>query len=202
MTPVQLVILDRDGVINEDSDDYIRTVAQWVPIAGSLEAIASLNRAGFRVGVATNQSGIGRGYYSLETLAGMHARMTELLTHAGGRIDALRCCPHLPTDHCRCRKPRPGMLLALMREFAVEPQQCCFVGDAYSDFRAAEAAGMAFHLVRTGKGERTLAAHPALACAGIWNSLAEFAAALTALSAQLAASGMATGVTGNHPGPA
>ncbi|HPE59382.1 MAG TPA: D-glycero-beta-D-manno-heptose 1,7-bisphosphate 7-phosphatase [Thiolinea sp.] len=192
---LQLVILDRDGVINVDSDDYIRTVAQWIPVDGSLAAIATLNRAGLKVAVATNQSGIGRGYYSLETLEGMHARLQTLLARKGGHIDALHYCPHVPEDHCRCRKPLPGMLLALMQQFAVGAEECCFVGDSHSDFRAAEAAGMAFHLVRTGKGERTLAAHPGLACAGVWDSLAQFAAVLPTLRAIPA-------VRGSHPGQA
>lgn len=167
---MKLVILDRDGVINQDSDDYIRGPDEFVPLPGSLEAILRLKQAGYRVAVATNQSGIARGYFTEDALAAMHARLRELLREqASGDsaserplenderfIDRIVYCPHAPGDNCACRKPRPGMLLTLLREFAVPASEAIFIGDTISDIEAARAAGVPAALVRSGKGQRTL----------------------------------------------
>ncbi|MDH5424177.1 MAG: D-glycero-beta-D-manno-heptose 1,7-bisphosphate 7-phosphatase [Gammaproteobacteria bacterium] len=152
-----LIILDRDGVINEDSDEYIKNTEEWLPIEGSLEAIAQFNHAGYSVAVATNQSGIARGLYDVETLHDMHKKMSSMLDAIGGRVDAVFYCPHLPSKHCSCRKPKPGMLLEIAKRFNYESLQgVYFVGDTYRDVEAARAAGATPVLVRTGKGVRTL----------------------------------------------
>lgn len=152
-----LIILDRDGVINEDSDEYIKNTEEWLPIAGSLEAIAHFNHAGYNVAVATNQSGIARGLYDVETLHDMHEKMSSMLDAIGGRIDAVFYCPHLPATHCACRKPKPGMLLEIAKRFKYDSLDgVYFVGDTYRDVEAARAAGATPVLVRTGKGVRTL----------------------------------------------
>lgn len=154
---MSLIILDRDGVINEDSDDFIKNAEEWVPIPGSLEAIALFNHAGYSVAVATNQSGIARGLYGVETLHEMHKKMSMLLDAIGGSVDAVFYCPHLPSKHCTCRKPKPGMLLDIARRFKYESLKgVYFVGDTYRDVEAARAAGAIPVLVRTGKGVRTL----------------------------------------------
>ncbi|HEY5654643.1 MAG TPA: HAD-IIIA family hydrolase, partial [Woeseiaceae bacterium] len=110
---MKLVILDRDGVINEDSNDYIKSAAEWVPLPGSIEAIARLSRAGFTVAVASNQSGIGRGLFSRSALYSMHRKMRRLVAAAGGVLGKIAYCPHAPNDNCDCRKPRPGLLLRI-----------------------------------------------------------------------------------------
>jgi D-glycero-D-manno-heptose 1,7-bisphosphate phosphatase len=157
MTHKKLIILDRDGVINHDSDNYIKSPQEWLPIKGSLEAIAALNKAGYHVAIATNQSGIGRGYYTLATLEAMHNKMQCLLMALDGRIDYIEFCPHLPDAQCVCRKPKAGMLMNIADKFALNPQDIVMVGDTMGDYQAAKTAGMAFILVKTGKGERTLA---------------------------------------------
>lgn len=151
-----LVVLDRDGVINEDSDAYIKSPDEWIAIPGSLEAIARLNQAGIRVVVATNQSGIGRGMFSLETLNAMHAKLLTSLARVGGHIDGIFFCPHSPDDGCSCRKPKPGLLLEIAERFAQSLSGVPFIGDSPSDLAAARAVGAEPILVRTGKGERTL----------------------------------------------
>ena len=153
----KLIILDRDGVINEDSDNYIRSPQEWIPIGGSLEAISQLNKAGYRIAIATNQSGIGRGYYDLSALKAMHDKMQKLLTPLGGHIDHIEFCPHTPNDNCECRKPKAGMLDKIAKKYALKPQDIVMVGDTMGDYQAANKAGMSFVLVKTGKGERTLA---------------------------------------------
>jgi len=153
---LKLIILDRDGVINEDSDAYIKSPEEWVPIPGSLEAIARLNRAGWTVTVATNQSGVGRGLYDLATLERIHARMNAALAAAGGHVDTLYYCPHTPADHCACRKPRPGLLESIARHYGVSLAGVPAIGDSLRDLQAAAAVGARPILVRTGKGERTL----------------------------------------------
>lgn len=152
-----LIILDRDGVINEDSDEYIKSAEEWLPIPGSLEAIAQFNYAGYEVAIATNQSGIGRGYYDLEALHDMHKKMAVLLEAIGGSVDAIFYCPHVPSARCSCRKPRPDMLLEIARRFKVESLSgVYFVGDTYNDIETARAAGAVPVLVKTGKGQRTI----------------------------------------------
>jgi D-glycero-D-manno-heptose 1,7-bisphosphate phosphatase len=154
----QLIILDRDGVINHDSDDYIKSPQEWIPIQGSLEAISLLNKAAYRIAIASNQSGIGRGYYDLATLDAMHQKMQNLLAPLGGHIDHIEFCPHTPDDNCNCRKPKAGMLDKISKKFAIDPQDIVMVGDTMGDYQAAINANMSFILVKTGKGERTLAA--------------------------------------------
>ena len=154
---MKLIILDRDGVINEDSDDYIKSPDEWTPIPGSLDAIARLNHAGYSVAVASNQSGISRGYFDLEALAAMTVKMNEMLSTFGGRIDAVVYCPHGPKEGCDCRKPRPGMLIEIGNRFKVSLKNVMFVGDNINDIKAAKAAGVIPVLVKTGKGEKTAA---------------------------------------------
>jgi D-glycero-D-manno-heptose 1,7-bisphosphate phosphatase len=153
---IMLIILDRDGVINQDSDHYIKSPDEWLPIAGSLAAIAQLNKAGHTVTVATNQSGIGRGYFSAATLANMHEKMHRLLAQVNGHIDDVRYCPHSPIEKCECRKPKPGMLIQLMQQFNADKENTLVIGDALRDIQAAQAMGCKAFLVKTGKGTLTL----------------------------------------------
>lgn len=173
---VSMVILDRDGVINHDSDQYIKSVDEWIPIDGSLDAIARLNAAGFPVTVATNQSGIGRGYYDLATLDAMHDKFRRLLAEKGGSVDGIVFCPHLPGDHCACRKPQPGMLQQLAEQFSVDLADSIFVGDTASDVQTARAVGAQPVLVKTGKGERTLARGEGIEGVPVYEDLAHFVA--------------------------
>ena len=152
---MKLVILDRDGTINHDSDNYIKSPAEWRPIDGSLEAIARLTQAGYRVVVATNQSGIARGLFDSATLIAIHAMVQRAVALAGGRIDAFFFCPHAADSACACRKPKPGMLLEIARRFNVSLADVCMVGDAQRDVEAAAAAGARPVLVLTGKGRMT-----------------------------------------------
>ncbi|MBL8383112.1 MAG: D-glycero-beta-D-manno-heptose 1,7-bisphosphate 7-phosphatase [Burkholderiales bacterium] len=156
-TPHRLIILDRDGVINEDSDVYVKSAAEWRPLPGSAAAIATLNHAGYRVVVATNQSGIGRGLFDTATLNLMHTKMHRVVAQAGGRIDAVFFCPHKNDDHCKCRKPKPGMYQEIARRFARDLAGVPAVGDSLRDLVAAAAVGCQPILVRTGKGMKTLA---------------------------------------------
>jgi D-glycero-D-manno-heptose 1,7-bisphosphate phosphatase len=171
----QLIILDRDGVINEDSDNYIKSPDEWIPIPGSLAAVARLNSAGYKVAVATNQSGIARGYYDEATLSRMHDKMHGLLAQVGGHVDLIRHCPHGPDDGCDCRKPRPGMLRDILEHFSLQPQQALFVGDSLSDGEAARALGIPFALVISGKGQRLLDSGKAAQLqAPVYRDLADF----------------------------
>lgn len=151
----KLVILDRDGVINEDSDDYIRTLDEWIPVPGSIEAIAHLSRAGYKIGVATNQSGLARGYFDDVTLANMHALLCELVEEAGGQVDAICYCPHGPDEGCRCRKPAPGLLEQIGAELQIPVRGAWYVGDTVKDMELALNSGCKPLLVRTGKGKQT-----------------------------------------------
>jgi len=153
---VKLVILDRDGVINEDSDAYIKTPDEWHAVPGSLDAIARLSRAGWRVVVASNQSGLARGLFSMDTLNAIHAKMRRELAQAGGHIDAIFVCTHGPDDGCRCRKPAPGLFEDIARRYDVGLENVPAVGDSLRDLQAASALGCAPWLVRSGKGLRTL----------------------------------------------
>ena len=168
----RLVILDRDGVINEDSDDYIKSPQEWMPIAGSLEAIARLNHAGVLVAVASNQSGIGRGLFDLDTLNAMHAKFQRALARVGGHVDGIFFCPHTPQDNCDCRKPKPGLLHAISGRFGFPLDGIPFIGDSPTDVAAARAVNADPLLVRTGKGERSLTKHPELAALPVFNDLA------------------------------
>jgi D-glycero-D-manno-heptose 1,7-bisphosphate phosphatase len=152
---MKLVILDRDGTINHDSDAYIKSPAEWTPIPGSLEAIARLIQADYRVVVATNQSGIGRGLFDTRALFAIHDKLQRALGQVGGRIDAFFFCPHKADDNCRCRKPQPGMLLEIARRFNVAIEDVSMVGDSRKDVEAAAAAGARPVLVLTGNGAKT-----------------------------------------------
>ena len=154
---MKLVILDRDGTINQDSDQYIKSTAEWLPIKGSIEAIARLTQAGYRVVVATNQSGIARGLFDTATLIAIHDALQRAVAQAGGRIDAFFFCPHAADSACECRKPKPGMLLEIARRFNASLPDSYMVGDAPRDLQAAAAAGARPVLVLTGKGRKTRA---------------------------------------------
>ncbi|MDB5834921.1 MAG: D,D-heptose 1,7-bisphosphate phosphatase [Caballeronia sp.] len=154
----KLVVLDRDGVINVDSDAFIKSPDEWVAIPGSLEAIARLNQAGYRVAIASNQSGIGRGLFDMAALNAMHEKMNRAAATVGGRIDAVFFCPHTQEDECECRKPKPGMLQQIVERFEIDPADTPMVGDSLRDLQAGAALGFAPHLVLTGKGRKTLAA--------------------------------------------
>lgn len=153
---MRLVILDRDGVINQDSDSYIKSVDEWHAIPGSLEAIARLVRAEYQVVVVSNQSGIARGLFNFDTLNKIHNHMLEQIHHKGGEIDAIFFCPHGPDDGCHCRKPLPGLFIELAERLNAELGGVVTVGDSMRDLVAAAAVGARPFLVGTGKGERTL----------------------------------------------
>jgi D-glycero-D-manno-heptose 1,7-bisphosphate phosphatase len=153
--PTKLVVLDRDGVINEDSGDFIKSVAEWRPIPGSLEAIAALTRGGYRVAVVTNQSGIGRGLFDEHTLAAIHERMRDAVRTAGGALAGIYYCPHRPDEGCECRKPKAALLRRLERDLSCSLAGAPFIGDRPSDLDAAAAVGARAMLVRTGTGAAT-----------------------------------------------
>ncbi|MBI3147638.1 MAG: D-glycero-beta-D-manno-heptose 1,7-bisphosphate 7-phosphatase [Betaproteobacteria bacterium] len=152
----RLIILDRDGVINHDSEAFIKTPEEWRPIPGSLDAIARLNHAGFRVVVATNQSGIGRGLFDMATLNAIHEKMHRALAQVGARLDAIFYCPHTADNNCACRKPRPGMLQEIGERYGTDLTGVPCVGDSLRDLQCARAVGAQAMLVLTGKGEKTL----------------------------------------------
>ena len=152
---VSLVILDRDGVINHDSDDYIKSPDEWQPLPGSLEAIARLCRADYTVVVATNQAGVGRGLFSQEMLIRIHRKMASSIRDKGGRLDSVFFCPHSPAEQCGCRKPKPGMLLEISARLSIGLSGVPVVGDSLRDLEAAEAAGAMPVLVKTGRGRLT-----------------------------------------------
>lgn len=154
---MKLVILDRDGVINQDSDQFIKNTTEWKPIPGSLEAIAKLNHAGYRVVVASNQSGIGRGLLDMGALNAINDKMYRVLAQVGGRIDALFYCPHAADANCDCRKPKPGMFIDIAQRFNADLAGVPSVGDSLRDLQAAATAGAQPMLVLTGKGARTRA---------------------------------------------
>ncbi len=155
MGGVRLVVLDRDGTINRDSAAYIKSPEEWVPLPGSLEAIARLNRAGYTVAVASNQSGLARGLFDETTLAEIHDRMRAAVIAAGGAIDRIVWCPHHPDAGCDCRKPRPGLLRRLAEHYGVRLERVPVIGDSARDLEAARAVGARPVLVRTGNGRRT-----------------------------------------------
>ena len=173
---MKLVILDRDGTINHDSDQYIKSPAEWKPIKGSLEAIARLTQAGWRVVVATNQSGIGRGLFDMATLNAIHDTMHRAVHEAGGRIDAIFFCPHARDSDCECRKPKPGMLHEIAKRLNLDLEGVPVVGDSLRDLQAAAAAGARPVLVLTGKGRKTRDAGGLPAGTVIYPDLAAFAA--------------------------
>ncbi len=152
---MKLIILDRDGVINYDSDQFIKNPEEWKPIPGSLEAIARLNQAGYRVVVATNQSGIGRGLFDMPMLNSIHDKMHKSLAQAGGRIDAIFFCPHANDANCACRKPKSGMIEEIAARYGVSLKDVPAVGDSLRDLEAAARLGAQPYLVLTGKGAKT-----------------------------------------------
>lgn len=159
----KLVILDRDGVINQDSDNYIKTVDEWIPLPGSIAAIARLHRAGYSVVVATNQSGIGRGLFDLDDLEAMHEKLSELLAQQGAELAGIFYCPHTPEDHCHCRKPAAGLIDAIASEFGVSLNGVPLIGDSLRDLQAGLSHQCTPILIRTGKGtatEKKLPAQP------------------------------------------
>lgn len=151
---MKLVILDRDGTINQDRDDYVKSPEEWQPLPNALEAIARLNHAGWHVVVASNQSGLGRGLFDVATLNAMHAKMNKSLAAVGGRVDAVFYCPHSPEEACACRKPLPGLFEQIGERFGVDLKGMPCVGDSLRDLQAGHAVGCAAHLVLTGKGEQ------------------------------------------------
>jgi D-glycero-D-manno-heptose 1,7-bisphosphate phosphatase len=151
---MKLVILDRDGTINADSDQYIKSPEEWMPLPGALEAIARLNHAGWHAVIASNQSGLGRGLFDVASLNAMHAKMHKMLSAQGGRIDAVFYCPHTPDEGCQCRKPLPGLFEQIADRFGVDLKGTPVVGDGLGDLQAGAAAGCEPHLVLTGKGEQ------------------------------------------------
>ena len=172
---MKLVILDRDGTINHDSDQYIKSPSEWKPIDGSLEAIARLTQAGYRVVVATNQAGIARGLFDTSTLIAIHDVLQRAVALAGGRIDAFFFCPHAADAGCACRKPKPGMLEEISRRFNVSLRDSYMVGDAQRDLDAAAAAGARPVLVLTGKGKLTKSEDKLPAGTEVFSDLAAFA---------------------------
>ncbi len=152
---MKLIVLDRDGVINHDSDAFIKSPDEWIPIPGSLEAIARLNQAGYRVVVSTNQSGIARGLLNIMALNAIHQKMHAAAQQVGADIDAVFFCPHAADDHCDCRKPKPGMLREVAERLNVSLKGVPVVGDSLRDLQAGFVLGCAPYLVLTGKGEKT-----------------------------------------------
>jgi len=153
---MKLVILDRDGVINEDSDDYIKSPDEWHPLPGSLEAIAKLNHFGYKVAVASNQSGLARGLFSIDKLNAIHHKLHKELDRVGGQLECLVFCPHGPDDGCDCRKPKPGLLFQLKERLGVELDNVPVIGDSMRDITSALAVGAYPMLVKTGKGRLTI----------------------------------------------
>ena len=172
-----LLILDRDGVINKDSDNFVKSAEEWQPIAGSIEAIAKLSQVGFRIAVATNQSGLGRGLFQHTNLEAMHEKMRSLVQAAGGEIAGIFFCPHTPDDHCACRKPKAGLIDEIEQTLGESAKGCYTIGDSIRDLEAGLLKGCIPLLVKTGKGERSLAKltktpHQALTNVAVFNDLA------------------------------
>jgi D-glycero-D-manno-heptose 1,7-bisphosphate phosphatase len=155
---MKLIILDRDGTINEDRDDFIKSADEWVPLPGALEAIARLNQAGWHIAIASNQSGLGRGLFDVAALNAMHSKMHKLLAAQGGKIDGVFYCPHTPDDACLCRKPLPGLFEQIIERYGIDNTADRLgvhtVGDSLRDLQAGAAAGCNAHLVLTGKGAK------------------------------------------------
>lgn len=177
--PLRLLILDRDGVINRDSPDYIKSAEEWRPLPGSLEAMARLHHAGWTVTIATNQSGLGRGLFTMTDLHAIHARMANDLASHGGEIAGVFFCPHTPEDECDCRKPRTGLLRSISERFGVPLEGVPFIGDSQRDFEAATEVGARPILVRTGNGATAVAFYRERNIE-VYADLAEAAAALIA----------------------
>jgi len=170
---MKLVILDRDGVINQDSADFIKNPNEWIPIPDSLESIARLNQHGFSVIIATNQSGIGRGLFDIETMNAINKKMLDLLAQVGGHIDAIFYCPHTEDANCKCRKPKSGMLEEISTRFGVNLKNIPAVGDATRDLKAYQSVGAQPILVKTGKGEDTFVSKAYPKNTWIFNNLSQ-----------------------------
>ena len=153
---MSLIILDRDGVINHDSDEFIKTPGEWEPIDGSLEAIAKLTYAGYRIVVITNQSGIARGFFDVDTLSRIHSKMRRMVSQVGGKLESIIYCPHGPDDDCKCRKPLDGAFTELAQRLRIDLKNVPAIGDSLRDIQAAQSAGAKPILVKTGKGQQTL----------------------------------------------
>lgn len=176
-----LLILDRDGVINRDSAEFVKSAREWLPIPGSIDAIARLSRAGYTVAVASNQSGLARGLFDRNALRAMHRKLRSLVSAEGGHIDRIVVCPHGPDDKCRCRKPLPGLLNRLARHYDTSLAGVPVVGDSLRDLQAAASAGATPILVRTGNGSRTSRSLPnGLRDIQTYDDLAAFAIAVLA----------------------
>ena len=169
---MKLIILDRDGVINQDSDNFIKSVDEFIPLPGSLEAITKLKKAGYTIAVATNQSGIARGLYNLDTLNQMHDKLATLLREIGGKVDYIAYCPHGPDDNCDCRKPKPGMYKDIANHFSTSLEDVPVIGDSLRDLQAAQSVNAKPYLVKTGKGERTIAKGEGLDGVPVYDDLA------------------------------
>jgi D-glycero-D-manno-heptose 1,7-bisphosphate phosphatase len=150
---MKLIILDRDGTINEDRDDFVKSADEWIALPNALEAIAKLNHAGYTVVIATNQSGLGRGLYDVQALNAMHNKMDAQLKPLGGRVDAIFFCPHKPEENCACRKPLPGLFQQIKERYALDMTHVHTVGDSLRDLQAGAAVSCKTHLVRTGKSQ-------------------------------------------------
>ena len=175
-----LVILDRDGVINRDSREFVKSPDEWVPLPGSIRAIADLDRAGYTVAVASNQSGLARGLFDRNALRAMHRKLRKLVAAEGGHVDRIVVCPHGPDDGCSCRKPKPGLLLRLGRHYGTGLDGVPVIGDSLRDLEAAAASGARPILVRSGNGRKTERALPGdFASTEVFDNLAAVAAALT-----------------------
>jgi D-glycero-D-manno-heptose 1,7-bisphosphate phosphatase len=161
-TPARYVLLDRDGVINQDSEAYIKSPAEWQPLPGSLEGIALLTQHGYGVVVITNQSGLARGLFDVVTLERIHEKMRQAVNQVGGVIDAIYYCPHNADAECSCRKPKPGLLERFAQDTHAVLAECYFIGDSYRDIQAGLSAGAQPILVKTGNGQLTAAHHPLL----------------------------------------
>ncbi|WP_334135074.1 D-glycero-beta-D-manno-heptose 1,7-bisphosphate 7-phosphatase [Tepidimonas sp.] len=189
---LRLVVIDRDGTLNRDPEDFLRGPQDWQPLPGALEALARLHAGGWRVVIASNQSGLGRGLFDAGTLNAVHAHMLREVARAGGRIDAIFFCPHAPEEGCDCRKPAPGLLLQVAARYGVAPAQLVAVGDSMRDVAAALAAGCDTHLVLTGQSAALRGAPrpPDLpAAVTVHDDLLAFAEALTAKADSAAARG-------------
>lgn len=174
MAMQQLIILDRDGVINHDSDEFIKSPDEWEAIPGSLEAIAKLNQAGYRIVVVTNQSGLSRGLFTLDDLHQIHHKMHKFLEDVGGTVEAIFFCPHHPKEECQCRKPRPGMFQDIANRLGISLVNVPVVGDSLGDLQAAIASGAKPILVLTGKGKQTVDEMLGFDDVPIYNDLADF----------------------------
>lgn len=180
MSNNKIIVLDRDGVINYDSDAYVKSTEEWLPLPGSIEAIANLYKAGYRIFIATNQSGLARGYFTLDTLHAMHAKMLALIEEKGGRVEEILYCPHGPNDACTCRKPLPGMFRQIANSCNLDDLSSSYtVGDSLRDLEAGSLLNSQCVLVKTGKGERTLnSSKPLPAGTLIYDDLLSFVTAL------------------------